>query len=307
MGAWKVDPDSIAAIQSGVDWVTLTTPAPECPDDTLELGQAIVREEVAQGAKRKEFRWKGYRGQAVEHRAWGLRPDSAYLRVSSCLASTNLTRLLSLGGRPTRVDHQTTITLSKPVTQFGSRTLRSTGRRQSHRGAPVERLRSTSTRGLWIGRLASRSSKLHQRVYDKGVEAKIAPRGIIWRIESELKEEAAEWTWGELREAKEPSVYSQSVCRWLLERFGSSWPLPTSIASISAPVLSVRRHPEVEETLAWLRKQTRGAVVRLWDAGYRIELLEALGLWGLVRPVDPRGDRGTDGDVPERRSTDLAD
>jgi hypothetical protein len=289
--------DDYAEITSGLDWVTLTTPPPLPKDDLLALGEHIFREEVKRGCKSREFRWNGYHGQATEHCAFGVRADSAYLRVSGCLASEQTMPLLSSSGVPTRVDHQTTFTLRRPVTNFGLRILRCTGKRQNHRGARVERSQTIATSGLWIGRLAKRSSKVHVRGYDKGVEAKLAPPGLIWRVESECKQEAARWTWGGLKAATNKSGYSASICRWSLERYGCSWRVPISCESITAPVLAVKRNPEVDRALAYLRKQVQPGVNRLWEAGYQWELLEALGLFGRVRPVDPLQEGEHRGDV----------
>jgi hypothetical protein len=269
---------ALESVVSGVDWLTYVAPRGEHGERLLRLGYGIVEEQTAAGAKTQPFGGHGYRGEQTTSAAVGERDDGTYLRLSGGLACSKWGEIGSCGGHPTRLDVQTTFQLRQSWAGCGARMFSATQAPQARRGRPPLYSFSTDTRGAWIGRAGSRSSRAYLRVYDKGQESGTAPVGTLWRIEAELKREYAEDVWRSLQRAPDAGTYCYASSAFWARRCGLDWLLPTPSEDAKLTPPEATTPPDVAESLQWLRVQIRPTVQRLTRAGYESAVLRALGL-----------------------------
>jgi DNA relaxase NicK len=268
----------IASVEAGVDWVTYTVPRGNDADRLWRTACGIISEQEGKGARRKSFGSHGYRGEQVEHAALGAREDGIYFRLSGDLACSKWGEIGSSGGKPTRLDLQTTFLLRHSLTECGQRFFPETPTHPARRGRPPVFSFQRDTVGAWIGRAGSRSSRAYMRVYDKGIESGSHPAGLRWRVEAELKAEYAETQWKGLHSAESTQAYCYASSAYWAQRSGLAWPLPTpsEITPLTPTMEPVP--PDVTASLAWLAQQVSPTVQRLVRAGLAREVLACLRL-----------------------------
>lgn len=197
------------------------------------------------------------------------------------------------GGRATRIDLHSTVLLSQPQRDFGTRCLTPEVMTHPHRlpsGTPVGL--SWGADGMWLGTVGRRTSPEYVRLYDKGVEARLWGAGRMWRLELEVKYRHAEVLCREhSRDLLSPKwVASYVTSRWL--SFGLRWPLQYEGESLGA----VRPGPKPDATpdalLAWMSRSVAPVASRLLRVKPLDEVLLALGLLTAVNMRKPHDDDG---------------
>lgn len=145
---------------------------------------------------------------------------------------------------------------------------------------------------MWLGTVGRRTSGEYFRLYDKGVETRDHVAGIRWRLELEAKYKHAEALWAEQAEAlKDPRWCAQYVTsRW--RSLGCSFPYPPNAESLDAVRPEPRPSPSFVDTLKWLETTVQPAVRRCLMACTTREVLRALGLDAIARPVDDETTNG---------------
>lgn len=268
----------VYGVEAGVDWVTYTVPRGDDADRLWRTACGIISEQEGKGSRRQSFGSHGYRGEQVEHAALGAREDGIYFRLSGELACSKWGEIGSSGGKPTRLDLQTTFLLRHSSTECGQRFFPETPTRSLQRGRPPRFSFQKDTEGAWIGRAGSRSSRAYMRVYDKGIESGSHPAGIRWRVEAELKAEYAEAQWKALHSAESTPAYCYASSAYWAQRSGLAWPLPTPSEITPLTPTTERVPSDVKANLAWLAVQVSPTVERLVRAGLAREVLACLHL-----------------------------
>lgn len=275
---------------AGVDWLTWIEPSSGDRASAGILGDRLIEEERQRGERIRSSGFQGYSGWSTTHVFCGDRTDSTCLRLSGEVAACQWNRLAGLCGKPTRLDTQTSVLLSCAATSLGWHCVQPEASAPARRGRPTRREVTLSTLGAWIGRLGSRSSRLHVRVYDKGVESRSHQPGAYWRVEAEWKKEFAVQAWRRLIESKESSSLCKQLSLSALRRGGGGWPFATQCGDpVDLPRLKPRG-PDEARALEWVRQQWAPTVRRFAEAGQLEQLLEAAGLDGYVKllAADPR-------------------
>lgn len=275
---------AIASVEAGIDWVTFTAGEGDDWEGLGRLGRGIVDQQAARGAKVSLVPFQGYRGWGTDGCAYGFRNQAAYLRLSGSMASCFWREVSGFTGHPTRLDVQTTITLTAPDKSFGGRWWREQqGKQFRHHHRPPKRTYSVDNRGLWIGTVGTRISRAFVRIYDKGVEASTHPAGERWRFELEAKRDLSRSLWRSLTASQDVTPWCLQTCRAAAFGAACRWPIADSALRTALPPVPERRPPSVESALKWLRESVAPSVERLLVDVSVDELLETLGLDGYAQ------------------------
>jgi len=125
-----------------------------------------------------------------------------------------------------------------------------------------------------VGRRTHRS---YFRIYDKGVEKRVAPPGVLWRVELEAKQSHAEKLCQQnLAQLKDPTFCAHYCVRSLIS-LGCSWPFaPFSDEQLD---ISTGRTTQTTPTrlAAWLCQSVTPVIRRLrtvYTVGELLQMLE---------------------------------
>lgn len=271
----------VGAVEAGIDWLTWVTPRASSTGREVQWCKQLIEEQRERGSKVKPFVALGYHGEQAEGCAYGLREDTTYLRISGSLAALRWCEVLGFSGMPSRLDVQTTLLLTSPVTTFGARVMaRTRTAARAIRGRPPTRTLVTSSRGSWTGSVGTRANPIYLRVYDKGIESGSHARGLRWRIELEAKAQTARKLWEEARIVPDRDKWYLDVCERAVLHCAGRWPLERNATVERLPVAEARDPADVERKLAWLKDQVAPSIASLLPYIGTERLLQVLGLDG---------------------------
>lgn len=278
----KGDPvgDSLTrAWTAGIDWVTYIARDKHAQARLSAMYHELVREFVDRSAKKKPFRCGGYQGCRIGALSLGQLGHSSMLQLSGEVAAKAATRLVSLGGQPTRLDVQMTLSLptSQPLLyeRFLSPSTRTTTPCPSRRPLIGWRM---DTRGLALGTVGDRTKCRYLRVYDKGVESNLAPVGHLWRLELEAKKSLAPALWSDWQRAKDQEQWCYDTLSEQWRRSHVRWPLTESTRGVRGVVGSKAKPSDAANLARWARTSVAPALERLART-YSREQINAM-LWG---------------------------
>lgn len=189
-------------------------------------------------------------------------------------------------GYALRIDTHLTLALSESLPSFGTCLLGSTTPISTYpRRKSILVSHHTATSGLWLGTVGKRTGPSYLRVYDKGVEQRCAPPGLLWRIELEAKQQHARKLWADNRQRLSDPTFCASYSLQSLTSRGFSWPF----GALASESLDTRAGPRPQSTptklAAWLVLSVRPAISRLRTVFTVAELLEMLGLSDVAAPT----------------------
>lgn len=276
---------------TGIDWVRTIIEDTAEARELADWADEQHRADEQQGSAARPYFFQGYKGWRTASVSHGWYQGALILESSSGAAGPTAIRLRRSTGRTTRLDAQVTVRLSAPRSDCAElSTLRSTERTEYRRSSQALTGLSSQSDGLCIGTVGRRTAPRYLRCYDKGVQSKAAPPGLVWRWELEAKYSLAGVLWQDFQRAQDvPSWCYRSVeSQW--KASGCSWPLPNS-ERLSSPLRPPKRPPAPAATLAaWLRATVAPTLPRVLRAYSTAELLELLGISHLAQPIPGRGD-----------------
>lgn len=264
---------------AGIDWVTYILRDRHAVAKAQCIARELVDEFVDASAKEKPFHLGGYRGWRIGALSHGQRGHSAMIQLSGEVAARAWTRLAPLGGQPTRLDVQTTLSLATSQPLWYRPLLRPSTRTTTRPrfNLPSSGLR-TDTRGLALGTVGDRTKSRYLRVYDKGVESKSAPRGTKWRMELEAKKGLAPALWKDLQQAPDEWEWCYNSLAEQWQRSGYCWPLTASTRGLRGVAAPRPVAPDAVSLARWTRTSVAPALQRLART-YSREQINAM-LWG---------------------------
>jgi len=174
-----------------VDYITATFVGRHTESSLQGFGKFLVQQEVERGEKWREFRFSGYRGEQCGSAAFGVRPDSCVIRLSSKVAAEHWNQAYSLCTNVTRLDVQVT---SKPHCGPQKTLLKfhkQLRRKIRGRGRPASFKFWYGPAGPEAAILGKRCSEWFGRIYDKGIESRLPEYEGHLRHEAEVKGDAA--------------------------------------------------------------------------------------------------------------------
>lgn len=224
--------------------------------------------------------WLGTRGDERYHRAHG--PSAHRTWEESALSCTSLSRL----------DLALTCHQGADELQTAAEAYRESCSAPATRGRPSKKLLIQNNEGGQTFALGSRRSDVYLRLYDWGVAHQTAAAGCCWRYEAELKGSVATRHAAFLLSSTQRELAIAAIVRTLFTDRSVTVPIVSEALRID-----MRPQPPstVDRKLAWLSKQVRPALRKLYDAGYLESALEALGVFDMVERDSLNYKRYSDG------------
>lgn len=286
--------------QSAPDWLTATWKGTEEALSAWRLAHRLLSREEAAGERIGPLTMHGFQGWQGRHIALGKRGEEVIVRCGGESAARWACQFLRFGGRPSRLDVQTTVRCVSPApTIFGELWDAGTGARRKG-GRPVSlaltQMKPAGTL-LTVGR---RSSAIYGRAYDKGIETHSAPPFKLLRFEVEAKKHAARALGAMLCHADDLECLCSTFVSSQFSRWGLTSRLPSSGREgipASRQALSPRAPSDAQRKLEWTRTTVRPFLNRLLTIVGERAMRDALG-W-LPAPPDPRHEPGEGEQSPE--------
>lgn len=270
-------------VESGVDYLTLTSNkdgivSRETYERLKEIhvdrdwgGQAGIEESV--------WRWNGYAGKRFGKLLWGCRPDGSIIRVSSSAADTIGKAMSGTGWNCTRVDFQATVRLSGTTVDAHIKDCATSAvlARSAATGRPVK---IAHINGYGAGdtlNIGSRSSDVYMRVYNKARESELPEYEQCVRVECEFKDDRARnayWAW------QASGCSHDFVLETLAAMAGRRGVSTLHGVAKGVGVIPLGRvhNTNLDAKLMWLEHVVRPSVDKLVAAGWKEDVLRALGL-----------------------------
>jgi len=270
----------------GIDWFRWQTTEFNDTKPLLDTIRDVQEGDRARASNLRRWSFQGFRGWQTDSLRWGQRNGRVLWESSGspAAAMSDLSELCT--GYASRIDTHCTMRLSAPLPSFGTSLLASTSPTSTSRSRrSILVSRHTATNGLWLGTVGRRTSPSYLRVYDKGVEARCAAPGVLWRIELEAKHQHARKLW-ELNQArlKSPEFCASYSVQSLTSR-GFSWPFgPLANESLDTSA-GPKPRSTIQSLAAWVCLSVRPAISRLRTVFTVAELLEMLGLSDVAAPT----------------------
>lgn len=273
---------NLTIIDSAVDWLTVTAKRGPDADALVAAADRLLHQSIGGGNYLSLFKSKGYHGRKAGGVSVGRRYDGAILTLTSGEAACNALPFLGGTYHVTRLDLQITCAdesqnaaraeIAYHLMQEGSK----------RAGRPVSaslRLNSSGGQTLYLG---SPKSDVLSRLYDKGIEKKVAEAGACWRYEVQYRREPATNTANQLHKSKVPHDCIAALVAAFFAYRGVVVPEVERDRADSRVqderLYFSRAESDQDRQLRWLATYVASTVRRLLDSGKRSEVLKALGL-----------------------------
>lgn len=273
---------NLQILDSAVDWLTVTAKRGGDADALIAVGNELLHQSVSNGNYLSTFKSKGYHGKKAGGVICGRRYDGSILTLTSSEAALNSRALLGGPYHVTRLDLQITCADSSCNASRGEIAyhLMSEARKRAGRPASASlRLNSCGGQTLYVG---STKSDIIGRLYDKGIEKKIAEAGACWRYEVQYRRRYAELQAARLSQSK---VVDDTIATLVIDYFSHRGVVvPDAQRGVAihpdkdAALRFSKRETDQDRQLRWLSTFVASTVRRLIESGRRSEVLRALGL-----------------------------
>jgi DNA relaxase NicK len=264
-----------AIVSAGVDWLTCTAPRRDEEKPLYMLALELIESEKAAGNEVKKFSLAGYHGYGSGGARYGVRQDSVILQLSGECARSQWRRAKEQARNVSRLDVQVTVAFESPQPYIIKTLHNDSLQHKSVNGRPSNRTLITSTMTGDTLMIGKRQSDVYLRAYDKGIESKCAPVGVLLRYEAEFKRERCARTAARLSTCEDEATHSAALIHTAFVRQGvrvASETRQWQWDSLSLPRSST------EQKLLWLRSAVRPSIAFLLSRVGRDEVLSALGL-----------------------------
>jgi len=234
----------------------------------------------------RRWSFEGYKGQASESVRWGERGGELIWESSGSQAASTVASMQPSSGFASRIDVALTFQFSQTLPGFGMSLLDYETRRQttSHQKQTLFGV-STRTDGLWLGTVGRRTSHSYLRVYDKGIESKMAPRGILWRVELEAKQTHSRRLWADHSSSLNNPSFCASYVASSVRRLGLRWPYEALVPSSIDIRLGKKEETTAGKLAVWLATTVAPTLPRLLTVFSVAEVLEMLKLSDVAAPI----------------------
>lgn len=274
--------DDFEVVACGVDWLTCTGKNGFASWELEKIADAEIRIAREERLPMRTQSRIGFDGTALDHLFFGRREHDVMLQASGPDADRIAFLAVPHATNVSRLDLQVTVWTEGSEVALASDAWDRLKTLPNGRGRP----RSFSLivnhpmgQTLYVG---SRSSDNFGRLYDKGVESKLGPAGLLWRYEVELKRDPAQRTAEDYVRSEQPAAYATAqVHSWMTER-GVQPRFPSEWAGANRQGLIPRTSNDV---LRWFNDSVSITVDRAIKRHGLSVVLESL---GLLKHVIPR-------------------
>lgn len=283
-------------VDSGVDYLTVTTP--EIGLATVDLYEYLKKLHIRKdwagqaGVMETEWHWQAYHGKTVGKLTWGCRDDGSIIRVSGSGAKTMASVAYLSFWRASRIDLQVTLRLPDGLdvdTEIRKVAQRAAMKRAGQEGRPYQiRLIDGYGDGDTLN-IGSRHSESFVRVYNKAKESGDAEYANCVRVELECKGKLAARIWRDMPSGVQHEKHSLELVLAADEKYGLDITPKSGLELRKLPHIE-RAKTTLERRLDWLRTAVSPTVKELTVAGWRDDVLRALGI-DLEQdlPIDTQG------------------
>lgn len=284
-------PAEYGVVSAGIDWLTCTAKNGG-PSLALERVSDFHLDSLSESAEKPVRQsWLGFDGYKCEGLFFGRREHDVMLCLSGSLSHDLGRDAIAVASNVSRLDLQVTLFTMGEEVQLARDTWAHLKQVPKGNGRP----RSFSmVIGHPVGQtlyLNSRASDNFGRLYDKGVESKISPAGMLWRYEVEFKREVARRESAGVALAEQLDTYcGDRVRSWYSERQVEP-PFPT-MGSLSYKC--GRLQDSSHDVLTWFRNSLTRTVEKAIEKHGLNAVLESLGLQKHVTPIGVK----TNGNLP---------
>lgn len=271
---------------AGVDWFRYRTADFRDTKPLLDAIRDVQQQDYERAGKLSRWRFQGYEGWQTETVRYGQRGGRVIWESSGGKAPSTLGLSALCDGCALRIDLQITLSLSTPQPTFGSSLLTSITRtsRPSNRTPTLLGLH-TATSGLWLGTVGRRTHRSYLRIYDKGVESRLAPKGKMWRVELEAKHSHAAELWLKNQHQLKDPAFCARYCVSCLKSSGCSWPFGDIGGDGEDLTLGRDTRTTPSRLASWLISSVAPTIPRLLTVFSVAEVLEMLNLSGVAAPT----------------------
>ena len=271
---------------ASVDWITCTAATKSAQERLWDVGERLLHRRQGEGEDATAWHANGYSGWTDGSVSIGTRKDGCILRLSSYEAAHKWREAFSASENCSRLDLAVDCECDRPVLRLSRQIYHDAGHVRPPSGRKPKRHLIVSGDGGSTVYIGARASESFGRVYDKGVEQKVAQAGTWWRWELELKGRSAHAHGALLRSVDDHKVLLMAtVASWFRSRTMHSY-----TSTVLAPsILLSRDPPSTERRLSWLAHDVRPTVQALVERVGLDRVLFALGLppQSAVNPAVP--------------------
>lgn len=278
-------------LEVGVDYITATCRSGPSAKALAGFGAYLVKEEANKGAKVANYRGTGYYGLHAGSAAYGSRADGSLVRLSSGVAAEHWAQLYVMADNVTRLDLQVTVVPWDGPYRRLARNLRQVKRVKHGRGRPFKHHLHSGELGPETLELGRRTSDQWGRIYNKGLQSKVAYYLGALRYEVQFNRHFALQMCEHLdQQSAQLGSIAAEVDAWFRNHH---------VAGMSEPALTVNigraalfpvhrsRSDQLDRQLTWLAVQIKPTLDRLTKAGLGHEVRHALGFAESAPLVQP--------------------
>jgi len=260
---------------ASVDWITCTGATRESRERLWQIGNRQLYRSKSEGQDASRWHANGYSGWTDGSVSFGVRADGCILRISGEQAADQWRECFRASENTSRMDLAVDCQLNVPVPALSRQIYRDAGHVVPACGRKPSRSLVVSGDGGSTVYIGARVSESFGRVYDKGIEQKVAPAGSWWRWELELKGKTALAQAELLSSSDDHRVLLMStVNHWFRARTTHAY----TTTDVCHSILLSRKRTTNDRRLHWLAHDVRPTVRRLLDEVGYDRVAFALGL-----------------------------
>lgn len=278
----NVQPEVYPIFSSGIDWVTCTAKNGS-PALALErVSDLEVAHQKLSGVSPSPTNWLGFAGYKLPGLFFGRREHDVMLCLSGSVSNDLGPTAIQNASNVSRLDLQVTIASNGEELQLARDAWNACRRNDNRVGRPRSFsfiVGHPSGQTLYLN---SRSSDNFGRIYDKGVESKLCPSGLMWRYEVEFKRKVALCEGIKLAPREQLSAYvCDRVHTWLTVRgVEPPWPAANSFANETLARVELDR-----DVLTWFEKSVSVSLHKAIKQFGLKAVLKSLHLQDIVQPI----------------------
>jgi len=275
-----------SVLASGIDWLTCTAKNGSAAFELERVAMSAVADQRENGVEPMAQTWQGFAGWRLEGMFYGHRDHDFLLCLSGGPSNTYGLEAIAASTNVSRIDFAVTFASNGEQLDLAHDAFQHyrTGLKYNGRPRAYDLMLNSSGGSTFY--LNKRIGDHFGRIYDKGIESKLAPAGILWRYEVEFKRRVAKLQSAKLPPQEQLSVYISDLVRsWWTERdVRAPWGVVHPEACFN--IVTAGRSTDV---LTWYSKSLSVSIARsVKQFGLEV-VLEALGLQTLAQPI--RGEK----------------
>lgn len=268
-------------VSCGLDWLTCTAKNTDSALAFERVADAELDRQRDTGLALLPTMRLGFNGYKAEHFFFGRREHDLMIQASGPGTNDMAIAAVPFASNVSRLDLQVTIWTegeALDLARDGWQHLRSLPNGPGRPRSFSLIIGHPSGQTLYVN---SRASDNFGRLYDKGVESKLGPAGLVWRYEVELKRDLARHAALEFVRGQQPQAFvSNQVHQWMTLRGVRPRFSPVGSSSYRGAILQDRNR----DILFWFKQSVSKSIQKAIKTHGLTNVIESLGLQDQVQP-----------------------